>query len=131
MQPADVRHPHGKTKWRQQLAHAPAVGAGKEWREVIEDRVRDGAELEPVTQWLRRIGGEDSESLVLPPEVLGAVAVMRDVQPALAFAALEPSVAQKRAEDDLDLHRIRHDASKNALWMLPHTSYVGAGLLPI
>jgi len=56
---------------------------------------------------------------------------MRDVQPALAVAALESSVPEQRTQDDLDLHRIRHDAPENALRMLPHTSYVGLVLLAL
>src|SRR5687768_15983155 len=56
--------------------------------------------------------------------------MMRDVQPALALAALKSSVAEQRTEDDLDLHRVRHDAPENAVRMLPHTMNVGSGLLP-
>lgn len=74
--------------------------------------------------------GELTNPLVLPPDVLSAVSVMRDVQPALALAALQSPISKERTEDDLDLHRIRHDAPEHALRMLPHISYVGPRLLP-
>jgi hypothetical protein len=53
---------------------------------------------------------------------------MRDVQPALARASLESSVAEQRSEDDLDLHGIRDDTPQNTLRMLSHTSYIGQRL---
>src|SRR5687767_2739429 len=129
-QSADVRHPYREAQWREQLAHALAICAGEEWREIIEDRVRDRAELEAVASQRGCVRGEQTQSLVLPPHVLRAVAVMRDVQPALPCAALDSAVAEKRAEYHLDLHRVRYDAPEYALRMLPHTSYVGLGLLP-
>ena len=83
--------------------------------------MRDRAELKTVTDLLRRMSGEDAEPLVLPPDVLGAIPVMRDMQTTLSGAAFEPPIAEQRPEDDLDLHPVRYDAPEHALWMLPHT----------
>ena len=53
---------------------------------------------------------------------------MRDAKSARARTALEPPVPEKRAEDDLDLHWIRHDTPEHALWILPHDMNVGTAL---
>ena len=71
---------------------------------------------------------EDPESVVLPPHVLGTALVMRDAQTALSVGAFEAPISEQRAQDHLDLHRIRDDATKYAFWMLPHALYVGLGL---
>jgi hypothetical protein len=85
-------------------------------------------ELERVAAQHRRMGREDPEALVLPPDVFGAALVVRDAETPLAFAAFETPIAEQRSKDDLDLHRIRHDAPEHALWMLPHDMNVGMGL---
>jgi len=130
-QPTNIGHPHRQPEWRQQLANALAVGPGEQRREVVEHRVRDRVELERLATQHRRVGSEDAETLVLPPDVLRSPLVMRDTEATFAFAAFETPVAQQRSEDDLDLHRIRHDAPEHAFWMLPHDMNVGTGLLPI
>ena len=84
----------------------------------------DGVELEQISAKQRRMGSEARESFVLPPDVFGALAVMRDPQPAPSLVALEPPVAEQRSEDDLDLHGIRHDAPEHALRMLPHAENI-------
>jgi len=53
---------------------------------------------------------------------------MRDAKAAIAFDAVEATVAEQRSEDDLYLHRIRHDAPEHAVWMLPHAMNVGTAL---
>ena len=101
---------------------------GEEGREIVEYGMRDRVELERVATQHRRVGGEDAEALVLPPDVLGSAVVMRDAEAPLALAAFEMAVAEQRSEDDLDLYRIRHDAPEYALWMLPHAMNVGTAL---
>src|SRR3989475_4889450 len=71
---------------------------------------------------------ENTEPLVFPPDILGTTLVMRDAKSAFALAAFEPPIAEQGPEDDLDLHRIRHDPPQNALWILPHDMNVGTGL---
>jgi len=85
-------------------------------------------ELERVATQHWRVGGEDPEALVLPPDVLGTAVVMRDAEAPVAFPTFETPVTEQRSKDDLDLHRIRHDAPEYALWMLPHAMNVGTGL---
>jgi hypothetical protein len=53
---------------------------------------------------------------------------MHDAQEALSVAPFEAPVTEQRAQDDLDLHRVRYDAPEHALWMLSHKVNVGAAL---
>jgi hypothetical protein len=93
-QPTDVGHPHRKPEWREQLANALAIVPGKEWRQIIEQRMRDGVELECVATQDRRVGSEDPEALVLPPHVLGSALVVRDAKAPLPIATFEAPVAE-------------------------------------
>jgi hypothetical protein len=127
-QAPDIRHPHRKAEGREQLTHTSAVVTGEERCKIVEQRMRDGVKFEQLAAQNGRMGGEHPESLVLPPNVLGATLVMRDAQAALAVAAFEAAVPEQRPEDHLDLYRIRHDAPEDALWMLPHTMNVGSAL---
>lgn len=82
-------------------------------------------ELELFAAQERRVCGKYAEPLVFPPDIFGTTLVVRDAKTALALTALETPVAEKRAEDDLDLYRIRYDAPEHALRILPHDMNVG------
>src|SRR6185295_5725521 len=91
-QATDVRHPNRESEWREQFANAFAVGPGEQWRQIIEQGMRDRVELERVATQYRSVGGEDAEALVLPPDVLGTAVVMRDTESPIAVAAFETAV---------------------------------------
>src|SRR2546428_11063880 len=116
LDPAEVGEPHGEAKgaYEAQDIFAPhvarAVGPVEERREVLEDGVRDGLERQVPTGVTRRVAGERAESLVFPANVVRALRLVRDAQSAPALRADEPALAQERAEDHLELDRVRRGA---------------------
>src|SRR2546422_579944 len=113
LEPSDVGEPDRKTQWTQQpddrvVARIPGR---EDPGQVVEQRVRDRLELgKPVAQ-LWRVRGERSEPVVLPADVVAALTAMRDPQPALTWQTDEPAVSEQRAEDDLELDRVRWDTA--------------------
>ena len=103
LEPPDIGHPHREAERRDQLDEALA----RQGREIVEERVRDGRERKPAVTLRWRLAREPAESVVLPPQVRRACAVMGDQQPTIERTANDASIPEERSKDDLELHRVR------------------------
>jgi len=75
---------------------------------------------EVIAARLRLGRGKRTEPIVLPYDVLATLRPVSDPQPALARQTDETAIAEQRAEDDLELHRVGRDPADSDPGMFDH-----------
>jgi hypothetical protein len=107
-------------------------GTREQAREIIEKRMRHGLEADEAgVVFPRGLAGERAEPLVLPEDVIAPRGAMRNPEPPLAGQTDQPTVAEHRAEDHLELNGVRRKTAECRAGVFDHTDDFDRRLRPV